>query len=447
VGSLKKTLSIFLLAGIILTLQHCNDEADIQLPEVSTIAISDITHQNASGGGEVLSDGGAEVSVRGVCWSIEAEPTINDSKTENGSGTGEFTSLLTNLTGATTYHVRAYAINKSGTAYGEEIQFTASPTPTLAVLSTTLVNSITSTTASSGGTITSDGNTPVTARGICWATTIDPTTDNFKTVNSAGTGEFTSELTSLSPGSTYYVRAYATNGVGISYGNEVSFSTNSITLAFYPAKDGTIFNNQAATSPNGNYGAGGSELLQVGYASPSSMYARTLVQFDLSSLPTNAIIESISLEFTPGSSGTFVPEIAIYKMNQTWTEGTTSFCTYNSPCNTQGVAIAPGGTDVTWNEISYSGTGTNPWITSGGTFSAVSSATSVDLGASTILYNSTGLKNDVQDWVSNSATNFGWILKTDFITNSSAMRRFRSREGAVASGDIATAPKLVITYH
>jgi hypothetical protein len=97
--------------------------------------------------------------------------------------------------------------------------------------------------------------------------------------------------------------------------------------------------------------------------------------------------------------------------------------------------------------MSYSGTGANSWTTIGGTFAALASATSVDVGASTILYNSVGLKNDVQGWVSNSATNFGWILKTEFITNSSAMRRFRSREGATASGDASTAPKLVITYH
>lgn len=444
---MKKILLVALAVSTVLVFQHCDDETDIQVPEVTTAAITGITHQNASGGGNVLSNGGAEVSARGICWSTEAEPTIDDSKTEDGTDTGEFTSLLTNLTGGTVYHVRAYAINKAGTAYGDEVQFTTSPTPTLAVVSTTLAGNIATTTASSGGTITSDGNALVTARGVCWATTTEPTIDDFKTSDGTGTGEFTSDLTALSPGITYYVRAYATNSVGTSYGNEVSFSTNSITTTFFATKDAVIFNNQAANSANGNYGAGGSELLQVGYASPTGIYARTLIQFDLSSLPANAIIESVSLELTLGSSGSFVPEIAVYKMNQSWTEGTTSFCTYNAACNTQGMAISPGGTDVTWNETSYSGTGANPWTMTGGTFSAQASATSIDLGASTILYNSNGLKDDVQGWVSNSAINHGWILKTEFITNTSAMRRFRSREGAVASGDTSTAPKLVITYH
>jgi hypothetical protein len=57
------------------------------------------------------------------------------------------------------------------------------------------------------------------------------------------------------------------------------------------------------------------------------------------------------------------------------------------------------------------------------------------------------LKNDVQGWIATSASNFGWIMKTDFITNQSAMRRFYSREGAAASGNSATAPKLVVVYH
>jgi hypothetical protein len=444
---MKRILTALIALIIFLIFPQCDTDNDLKLPKITTTAITEITHLTASGGGEVLSDGGSQVSVRGVCWSTETDPTIDDYKTQNGSGLGEFTSTLTNLTGGTLYHVRAYATNRVGTVYGNEIQFTTDPTPVFSTLSTAIVTNITTTSASSGGIITFDGHALVTARGICWATTAAPTVDDFKTTDGSGMGEFTSELTSLLPGNTYYVRAYATNSVGTAYGNEVSFSTNSITAEFYAIKDGTIFNNQAATSPNGNYGAGGSELLQVGYASPSSMYARALIQFDLSSLPANAVIESVSLEFTLGSSGTFIPEISVHKMNQSWTEGTTSFCTYNNPCNTQGIAIAPGGTDVTWNESSYSGTGTNSWTTNGGTFSLPASATSIELGASTILYNSIGLKNDVQDWVSNSATNFGWILKTDFITNSSAMRRFRSREGAVVSGNTSTAPKLVITYH
>ena len=69
-------------------------------------------------------DGGAEVTVRGVCWSTDEEPTTEDSKTEDGDGIGTFTSNLTNLTPNTKYYVRAYAKNSEGTAYGEQVSFT-----------------------------------------------------------------------------------------------------------------------------------------------------------------------------------------------------------------------------------------------------------------------------------------------------------------------------------
>lgn len=401
----------------------------------------------ASSGGEILSDGDASITHRGVCWSTSASPTIGNDKTEDGSGVGVFTSSLTGLAGGTTYHIRAYATNKVGTAYGDEIEFTTSPTPTMPVVSTIVASNITTNAASSGGNVSSDGNSAVTARGVCWATTTLPTISDNKTSDGIGEGEFVSTLTPLSAGTTYFVRAYATNDVGTSYGNEVSFSTNSISTTLYAVKDGTIFNNQAGNSANGNYGAGGSELLQVGYNPTGAIFARTLLQFDLSAIPSNAVIESASLQFTSGTSGGSVQTISVYKINQAWTEGSTSFCTYSGPCNTPGIAITPGGIDVTWNEISYTGTNANPWSTLGGTFSSTASAASTDLGASFVLYVSDGLRNDVQSWVSNASTNFGWLLKTEFIPVSSAMQRFRSREGAVASGDPATAPRLTIIYH
>jgi len=440
---MKKALLLLLVLSVF---ESCNDDENVQLPELTTTSITNITHETATGGGNVISDGGSEVTVRGICWSTEHEPTIEDDGTTNDSGVGEFTSELTGLTGATVYYVRAYAINKAGIAYGEEVQFTTAPTPVLPTVATTLVSNITTNSASSGGSVTDDGNATITGRGVCWSLTTNPTIDDFKTSDGTGSGDFSSELTSLAPGETYYVRAYATNSVGTAYGNEITFSTNSVVATFFAVKDATIFNNQAANATNGNYGAGGSELLQVGFASPTGIYARTLVQFDLSSIPSDAVIESVTLEFTLGSSGTFIPQINVHKLTQSWTEGSTSFCTYNNACNTQGIAISPGGTDVTWNETTYSGSNANPWSAPGGVFAASASATSVDVGASTVLYTSTGLKDDVQSWVSGSS-NFGWILKTDFITNSSAMRRFRSREGAVASGSTDTAPKLTIVYH
>jgi uncharacterized protein (TIGR02145 family) len=100
----------------------------------------------------------------------------------------------------------------------------------LPALSTSAVSAVTTTTASSGGSITSDGGGSITARGVCWSTSQNPTVAlSTKTINGAGSGSFTSSLTGLNPGTTYYVRAYATNGAGTAYGNQVSFSTTTST--------------------------------------------------------------------------------------------------------------------------------------------------------------------------------------------------------------------------
>jgi hypothetical protein len=427
-------------------LVQCDDE-DPGKARVATGAVTDLTHESAVGSGEVLNNGGASVTARGVCWNTTGEPTIADFSVEAGEGVGPFTASLTDLDGSTTYYVRAFAINKAGVSYGDEVSFTTLPTPTIPELTTTPISEISSSSAKSGGTITNNGNAAITARGICWSTTSPPTVNDFKTVEGVATSAFESVLSSLDAGTTYYVRSYATNSAGTGYGNELSFSTNSITATLYATKDATIFNNQAGNATQGNYGAGGDQLLQVGYASPTQIYARTLLQFDLSSIPSDAVIESVSLQFTAGSSGSFTPTVTVHRLTQGWTEGTTTFCSYSGACNVQGAAIAPGGTDVTWNETSYSGASTNGWTTSGGTFTTTASGSSVDAGATILIYTSDGLKNDVASWVATPGSNFGWIMKTDWITNSSAMRRFRSREGATAAGDATTAPKLVIVYH
>ena len=90
---------------------------------------------------------------------------------------------------------------------------------------TTAVSSITSNSTSSGGNATSDGGVSITARGVCWNTTANPTTSDSKTSDGTGPGSFTSTITLLNPGTTYHVRAYATNIVGTSYGIDLSFST------------------------------------------------------------------------------------------------------------------------------------------------------------------------------------------------------------------------------
>jgi uncharacterized protein (TIGR02145 family) len=194
-------------------------------PVVTTAIVSQITQTSASSGGNVTSDGGAEVTSKGVCWNIAENPTTSDNKTVDGAGTGAFTSNLTLLTPGTKYYIRSYSTNEAGTGYGKQLSFNTTAVM-LATVSTADVTSITETTAVSGGDVTSDGGGTVNARGVCWSSTSqNPTIDDDNTTDGSGTGSFTSDLSGLSPGTDYYVRAYATNSAGTSYGSTISFPT------------------------------------------------------------------------------------------------------------------------------------------------------------------------------------------------------------------------------
>ena len=192
-------------------------------PVLTTAGLTAITSTTATSGGNITTDGGSTVIARGICWSTEQNPTINNSYTTDGTGAGTFTSNLTGLIPCTTYFVRAYATNSIGITYGN--QLTLATTAVMATLTTTTVSSIASTTATSGGNITKDGGSEVTARGVCWATSQNPTTANPLTIDGKGAGAFTSHLIGLTRATTYYIRAYSTNGIGTSYGNQVTFTT------------------------------------------------------------------------------------------------------------------------------------------------------------------------------------------------------------------------------
>jgi hypothetical protein len=197
-------------------------------PTVTTATITEITTTTATGGGNVTTDGGSSVTARGVCWSTNANPTTADSKTTDGTGTGAFTSHLTGLTPNTPYHVRAYATNSTGTAYGSEEQFTTLVPAVLPTVSNAAITEITSTTASGGGEVTADGGATVSARGGCWSTSASPTLADSHTSDGSGTGQFSSSITGLTEATQYHVRTYATNTAGTAYGNDITFYSDAV---------------------------------------------------------------------------------------------------------------------------------------------------------------------------------------------------------------------------
>ena len=200
-------------------------------PTVTTTSVSDITSSSAKCGGNVTSDGGSSVTARGICWSTNQNPTTNNSHTSAGSGTGTFTANITGLSASTTYYVRAYATNSKGTSYGEQKTFTTTAGGgggggnTAPTVTTSDVTDIRENTAWCGGNVVDDGGATVTERGICWSTSSNPTISSNHVSSDSGLGSFTAKMTNLNAVTTYYVRAYAKNNVGIAYGEQKVFKT------------------------------------------------------------------------------------------------------------------------------------------------------------------------------------------------------------------------------
>ena len=169
-------------------------------------------------------DGKAEVTAKGVCWNTVTTPTVENDTTLNGNGLGEFTADLKGLWPATTYFARAYAINSVGVAYSTEVTFTTNNG--VAILTTDSVRDITKTTANVYGNVLAAGGVDITERGFVYGTTENPTVDDTKLVDAENTtGEMTAALADLASGTTYFIRAYATNSLGTAYGANIEFST------------------------------------------------------------------------------------------------------------------------------------------------------------------------------------------------------------------------------
>ncbi|MBS4013618.1 MAG: hypothetical protein KGZ97_07640 [Bacteroidetes bacterium] len=246
------------LEGPSWTIFEINGEYEHIEPVVETLEITSITHNSAQSGGIVTIEGASDVIDRGIVWSNTENPTVDNNMgiTSNGSGIGSYTSNITGLAPATTYYVKAFATNNEGTSYGEQKQFvTNATTPTV---NSYEVTSITSSSAMCGGSISSNGGATVTARGVVWNITENPTiVDNLgKTTNGTGTGNFTSNITGLTHVTTYYVRAYATNSVGTSYGVQREFTTLAIIPTLTTNEVTNITNTSATSGGNITYDGG-----------------------------------------------------------------------------------------------------------------------------------------------------------------------------------------------
>ena len=200
----------------------------LSVPTVTTTSPTDVAYTSATVGGNVTSDGAGTVSERGVCYSTSANPTTSDNVEKSGSGVGNYTVDLYGLSDGTTYYVRAYAINEKGISYGEEKSFTTLQYGKPTVL-TSSVSDVSYVSAIVNCEVTADGGATITERGVCYSTSSNPTTDDLTKTSYGRTGTYNVKLSGLASGETYYVRAYAINSEGTSYGKVLSFKTKVLT--------------------------------------------------------------------------------------------------------------------------------------------------------------------------------------------------------------------------
>lgn len=247
----KTILGIFPIALAVFLMFGCKKD---QIAEITlkTNAPTNVTGNEVTVSAEIISDGGLTVTKRGVCFSVNENPTPLDGQVLTTSTSATFTITATNLIPDKNYYCRAFAESNNIVFYGQQVTFkTLSSAPY--VQTTDLIESD-NTSATFGGNIVSNGGYAVTARGLVWNTTGNPSLQNNSGVTSLSTSlsTFESKITDLTPQVTYYVCAYATNQMGTSYGKVKTFKNGWTQKANIPQE--IVYNNQTIGFTIGNKG-------------------------------------------------------------------------------------------------------------------------------------------------------------------------------------------------
>lgn len=233
------------------------------MPSVTTSQVTNILPTSATAGGVVTDDGGHNVTERGVCWSTEHHPDLDDNHAQNGTGVGSFTVQMTGLAPSTRYYVRAYAKNSEGTSFGNEESFTT-PGISVPTVSTQSVTNITRTTALGGGVVSSDGGAAVIERGICWSSSPNPAISGSHVASGVGEGSYSVQMIGLTPNTTYYVKAYAINSQGEGYGEEKTFRTENTSSPLVTTSQVTNITQTTATGGGNVTDEGGGTVTERG---------------------------------------------------------------------------------------------------------------------------------------------------------------------------------------
>lgn len=212
-------------------------DTDNSILDFKITEVSNITQNSAVINAKLNSSGKEDILFRGICIGTETNPTINNIKYEvQGNVPGQYIGTFENLKFNTTYFARPYVTTTSKTIYGLEFTLTTKNVnaPTVA---TTTPSSITSNSGVFSGKIDNDGSSKIIAKGFYYSKLNSIPTISDQKVEGTGSVEFSSSVTGLEQNSTYYVRAYATNIGGTSYGQVVSFTTSSSVLPTVTTSD------------------------------------------------------------------------------------------------------------------------------------------------------------------------------------------------------------------
>lgn len=241
--NLKKL--IYLMSALVIIISSCKkdpidppDPPPAKVPELRTLEVTEATAYSAVSGGLIIDAGDAKITHRGICYSFTPSiPTIDSSRLEDNGHEDEFLIMLENLRPFSEYKVRAYAISEAGVGYGQTVTLITKKT-SLPIIQTLAATNVGIHSAISGGKIISSGSDPITTSGICFGTNVMPTIANNVIENLSNEDEFIGIIENLSPFTNYYVRAYAVNAIGVSYGSRIDFTTNFDTISDI---DGNIY--------------------------------------------------------------------------------------------------------------------------------------------------------------------------------------------------------------
>lgn len=240
---------------------------------LTTIAATDITHNEATLGGSISDTGGNEITERGVCYATTANPTLSGSHQAASATSNRYTVRINGLTPLTQYHARAYVSTKAGeTYYGNDVTFSTTHEIVLGKVAATTVSGIATHAATFRSSITSDGDGTVSDCGFVFAKTGGATIDKGTRISCGAkqSGNFTTTVENLSDNTTYYVRAYIINQAGTAYGEETNFATLEVTIPAVSTTTVTKVTHRSATFTGSVSSVGNGTLTDAGFVYSTS---------------------------------------------------------------------------------------------------------------------------------------------------------------------------------